>query len=30
MVDKYTKVTGVIVADTIVPPGEETRFFIAV
>ncbi len=29
MVDKYTKVTGVVVADTIVPPGEETRFLIA-
>jgi cytochrome c-type biogenesis protein CcmE len=28
MVDKYTKVTGVVVADTIVPPGEETRFLI--
>jgi cytochrome c-type biogenesis protein CcmE len=28
MVGKYTKVTGVVVADTIVPPGEETRFII--
>jgi len=28
MVDNYTKVTGVVVADSIVPPGGETRFLV--